>query len=119
MLQPEATDLDEHRASDRELSDDEGEEQEGMVNNGDDGWFDNKEHQAHYAMQDRSKTTKVKGCPAHEVRSAIDDFTNAEGHFNCWRIVMMLFFTNDKTHKWLPSCFLVSTHIIHMAHSIK
>jgi hypothetical protein len=58
---------------------------------------------AQYANQERPQIVQVRGRQGPQVGSALDDFINPEGRFQCRRTVIMLYFGNDKTRE---SCVL-------------
>lgn len=61
---------------------------------------ENEERRAHYARRDQPESTafKAKRTPL-VVGSALDDFINAAGRVKCRRVVLMLYFGNDKTRE--------------------
>jgi superfamily II DNA/RNA helicase len=61
-----------------------------------------EECRAQYASEGRAEKqqiVQVRGHQGPQVGSALDDFINPRGRFRCRRMVLMLFFGNDKTRE--------------------
>ena len=63
-----------------------------------------EERRAHYGHQTSAQTQKVKKTRKEtrtvEVGSAMDDFINAHLHFHCRRLVLTIYFQNDKAGEY-------------------
>jgi len=85
--------------------DDEDVENDGIEAATNPGYLDSiglEECRAQYASEGRAEkqqTVQVRGRQGPQVGSALDDFINPRGRFRCRRMVLMLFFGNDKTRE--------------------